>query len=277
MPAAYAHYRFACRAFAQLSSSLQEEFQDDKAFFLLAGQGPDPFFFYRPFRKNALRAIADQVHFQPGRVFFMHAKQVLAMSDASLIRQRRAYLFGFLTHFVLDATAHGFVEGYREKMGISHNKVESSFDSALLRNEKANPVQYNRARLLGVPPRAAEAVAPFFKIDAKEMGEVFDAHRAGTQWFYAPREVKERVLRFLIDLLHVPGNFEDLFLEKVETPSTHASNLTLPWLMDQALERYRMLSENLSYYLEGEMPLDPFFDRTFEADEPGRTDAAPYL
>ena len=65
MPAAYAHYTFGKKVFLALPEGIRQAVAaspQTKRLFALGLQGPDPFFFYRPFYPNRVLGLAGKIH-----------------------------------------------------------------------------------------------------------------------------------------------------------------------------------------------------------------------
>lgn len=72
------------------------------------------------------------MHERPAEEFFHRGADVVrGMEDDNVKRQGVAYLLGFLCHFVLDSTCHGYIEKKIHVSGLSHTEIEVEFDRAL--------------------------------------------------------------------------------------------------------------------------------------------------
>ena len=69
------------------------------------------------------------MHGRPARDFFVPARRVAAES-ADLVGAR-AYLFGFLCHFSLDAACHSYIENKIRLSGVPHTVTEKQAAKAL--------------------------------------------------------------------------------------------------------------------------------------------------
>lgn len=271
MPTTYTHYQFGDRVYPQLPEALKQAVLSHRALFDIGVHGPDPLFYYKPLQKNAIRAQGNTLHFQPAREFFTRAKYIVQHTDDPAVQEKqKAYLIGFLTHFVLDTTCHTFVEWHVLKGGVSHNKIEAEYDASLLRRAGKNPEKVDRSRLVQPSEEAARVIGPFFGLDPKSMHDVLKSQVRGLRMFYSPHGIKRALIRTATRAIAMPGDFGDLFMEEKEDLRCHASNVRLDELLKDAEARFSALWPNFIAFLEDKADLDPFFDRHFEAV---RTDA----
>ena len=173
MPAVYAHKRFGERIFEFLPANLKEAFTPYKDCFLLGLEGPDLFFYHRPFKPNETRKRALQLHLNSAKSFFVSAAnkinaQKVDNPEATAIA---AYTAGFICHFTLDNACHPRVYDL-EDTGVSHGRIESEFDKYILRKEGKQVFGKNPAKHFKANKETVQAAAKI--LDAKEE----EIHRA---------------------------------------------------------------------------------------------------
>ena len=143
MPALITHRLFGEEALEKLPDGIVSS-EDERIAFLIANQGPDPFFF-------RVRTLELGTCMELGRR--MHRCRITRQFDAlrdgvSHLQKReaslgRAFVLGLLSHYVLDRTAHPFV--YAQQWGIQkadeslaeagsqvHAVIESDLDVLML-------------------------------------------------------------------------------------------------------------------------------------------------
>ena len=143
MPALITHHLFGEESIERLPEGIISS-ADERAAFLLANQGPDPFFFrVRTPNMATCMELARRMH--RARM----TRQFTALRDgAEHLPQRdaaigRAFVLGLLSHYVLDRNAHPFV--YAQQWGIQaadsdlkdagsavHAVIESDLDVLML-------------------------------------------------------------------------------------------------------------------------------------------------
>lgn len=166
MPALITHRLFGEESIDRLPEGLVSSEEERRAF-LIANQGPDPFFFH-------VRSTQPRICLEFGQV--MHrsrmTRQFQALRDGvEHLQQRdarigRAFALGMLSHYVLDRTAHPFV--YAQQWGIQrvdatlahaggqvHAVIETDLDILMLqrKHDGATVAAYPSARVLETSPQ----------------------------------------------------------------------------------------------------------------------------
>lgn len=77
MPAFYAHKRFGAQIAGKIPESLESIIRTNYTAYAIGLQGPDIFFYYRPFYINKIIKTGVGLHHAPAREFFEHALTVL--------------------------------------------------------------------------------------------------------------------------------------------------------------------------------------------------------
>lgn len=126
MPASFAHYRFGKHILPSLPADVRQCIQRFRRMYDMGLQGPDIFFYYNPFLKNAIGDLSGHFHAQTGAVFFP-AVCPQANSEAA-----KAYLYGLLAHYCLDSVSHPFVQQKVAQGEASHAGLEAEFDRYLM-------------------------------------------------------------------------------------------------------------------------------------------------
>ncbi len=124
MPASYAHYRFGKQVLPELPGDVRQEIQRFRRMYDMGLNGPDILFFCNPLMKNAVSDLCGQYHAQSGADFFTQAC-AQAGSEAG-----RAYLYGLLAHYCLDAACRPFLQ--QKAASSSTAALEAEFDRYLM-------------------------------------------------------------------------------------------------------------------------------------------------
>lgn len=120
MPATYAHYVFGKKVYAKLSKEEKEDIRKGKDAFLLGLHGPDLLFYYYPIGKNRINQQGVHMHKEIAADFFNRGRlSYHKQRDQAL----RAYLYGFLCHFILDSECHPYVNYYMEEQELGHLEI----------------------------------------------------------------------------------------------------------------------------------------------------------
>lgn len=290
MPTTYTHYYFARECRKCLPADTARLVERERPIFDIGAQGPDIFFYYKPLIKNTITARGLHIHFHPAADFFVNCNKVLQTFDVPFVPEKGktagakkektyilgsnkpkqeamfAYILGFLSHFVLDATCHSYVEKKKDVSRITHNHVEAAYDAFLMRRDGIRPSQFDRSFLVSPVARDAHLIACFHGIHYEIMLDILRSTKKYLHLFYSPRGWKAGTLRALSGAATPLRVYADLYVKDEEEPSCADSNLRLDKLKARALSRYEALVHNLTAFFAGAEELHPFFRHNFEAD-----------
>ena len=120
-----------------------------------------------------------------------------------------------------------------------------------------------------VPSEAnARVIAPFFAgVSEKQVEKALRSMLFYNELLRAPHQPKRGFVRLC---LRLTGNFKEMhgmMIAKQPIPACQDSDLRLAKLMDKAVGRCVLLSENVAAYLKGEEELLPEFNKTFGPPE----------
>ena len=207
MPYNFTHALAGLTALQHSSEAVQSLVRRYPGEFRIGTMGPDPYFgdgMPKPlFQKSGL-ILAEKLHVLDGRAL-LAAMLPLADSDA-----KRAYVLGFLCHFLLDTIAHPYIEA--RFAGGAHTPSEIQSDLMMT----------DRIAFPGVPekPRKFYRTAHLRELDllhAQLSSQLFSLQTSGTfargfhKWIlvntisYDPNNRKFRFFSGIERLLHLPG------------------------------------------------------------------------
>lgn len=264
MPTTYAHYKFGEELKKNASPGVLTPIRKYPELFQIGLHGPDILFYYKILSKNKINKIGSHMHTLPGRDFFEKAAMVIkrkGFDEAYL-----SYTLGFLCHFVLDVTCHGYVN-QKVKEGIGdHLEIEAELDRELLLRDGKNPETSILTEHLKADPKNAKVICDFFEEVSEE--EI-------------RRSIKEMI--FLLNLL-VPGGktkrklldislkmagkyeaYQGLIIRKEGRKECEEAVLHLLHLFEEAKERIFRLSEEYIEYLYGKKELDSVYELNFDS------------
>lgn len=147
MPALMTHHLFGEESIELLPPAIIQS-EDDRLAFLLANQGPDPFFFHvrTPAVKTCVK-LAQVMHRSRMTRQFESLRAGVTRLQRADAGTGRAFVLGLLSHYVLDRNAHPFV--YAQQWGIMeqdsalegaggkvHAVIESDLDLLMLQRKR---------------------------------------------------------------------------------------------------------------------------------------------
>lgn len=251
MPNIWTHIYFGEMLLEKGKIPLSEE---EKPFFRLGTQGPDPFFYHNfwPWLAKPVREVGERIHHEECGPFLMgmirHGKK--HRYDDKL----RAYILGFITHHLLDRTAHPYIIYRSGNEGNRHSKLEIIIDTLLMKERRGfetwkRPVyrEINIGKRL-YPPIAA-MLSSLIASTFPETAEKMPPHYVEDSYRHMIRAWK---------ILHDPSGIKHLLLKEWVAPFSHGQieqdrdylNLSrTPWVhpADQAeksdLTFYDLLSQ----------------------------------
>jgi hypothetical protein len=130
MPDTITHILFGEEALKRLPRDI-----DIRAFYL-GCIGPDPMYYYSILplagSRNVIRT-ASAIHGSRGAVFIGKGREyIYGQSDPVLRSMLNSYLLGFLSHYMLDSSAHPYVNLVSERYANGHKRFEMNIDTLLL-------------------------------------------------------------------------------------------------------------------------------------------------
>lgn len=125
MPACMAHYQFGQDVLSLLGRDVKSFALTHKKEFDIGLQGPDIFFYYKPYQENKINAYGRALHSAPAiRMFAPIIKKV--STGASL-----SYLMGLICHYTLDSCCHPYINS-RNRSIAHHMFMEAAYDRHII-------------------------------------------------------------------------------------------------------------------------------------------------
>ena len=258
MPTTYMHWRFGQECIGVLPDELKRIVNDHRDLYDIGVHGPD-IFFYDLLHKD-VSSYAATSHETAAREFFANACRVYA--EHSEKEEMMAYLLGFLSHFALDSSCHGYIERKAEVSGISHNSIEAEYDAHMMRLDGREVNLVDRVESLKPSRHNAEIISYFFPFDAKTIYRMTKGQKILLGSLNCVSDFKYRFVSWLFLKLD-KKDYRDLLIPREETEGCRDSNLRLDKLRKVALKRFPELLENLINCLNDEDELDKYFNHDF--------------
>ena len=262
MPSTYAHYRLGKEVRKELDETEKNIVEAYPELFLIGLHGPDILFYYHPLTDNRVNRIGYKIHARPGREFFESALQVVRRNSGKNVYL--AYLYGFLCHFALDETCHGYIDEKIAASGISHTEIEAEFDRMLMAVDGFDPVRHRLTGHIVPSMENTKVIQAFFEgADSRQVQKALKGMIFYNNLLVAPSKGK----RFLINaLLKVTGNYREmhgLMINYEANPKCDDSTRNLYALYQEAKNLAVSLIHEYREYLEGQADFNPIYDYTF--------------
>ena len=263
MPAFYAHDRFGRKVFARLDGEIRQTIEQHSSQFRIGLQGPDLFFFYRPWKANRVSRYGNHLHEISAAPFFRHAAGVVRKKGRT--GPEYAYLLGFVCHFILDGECHPFVDAYIRRSGVQHLEIEEEFEKLLLRMDGKDPFAYPLAELIPADPETAEAVAPFYAhMEPETVLRALKDMRLVKRFFTAPGRLKHDAINTGLKVTGKYPYMKGLMNQHRDNLRCRRSNRELLRRFDGAVDLAVKMIGSLDETIRTGKELEKRFDRTFE-------------
>ena len=249
MPATYAHYKFGKEVYRALPQELRQIIKENRAAYLIGLHGPDLLFYYHPCCKNRINQLGVKMHRQLASDFFNHARIVYQEKPSYVLL---SYLCGFLCHFMLDSTCHGYVGRFEKQTGISHAEIETELDRYLMIETGKEPRVYLPASVLDDSEENCRVIARMFpSVTPKQIHRALEGQKLYDRLLTCKNPMKEKVV---LGGMHVLGCYDILegqVMRKKANPACRESTTRLMELYQKALDETPAILENLYQCLYG--------------------------
>ena len=266
MPSTYAHYRMGQEVIKQVSSPARDIIMKHKQLYDIGLHGPDILFYYHPLVTNPVNAIGYGLHERSGKYFFGKAAEII--ETASDKEAALAYIYGFICHFALDSTCHGYIDEKIAQSGVSHTEIEVEFDRSLMIEDGKDPVRQDLTKHIVPSMENASVIAPFFQgAEPKQVKKALKGMIQNNHLLLAPSRLK-RVLIYAI--LRLSGNYKEmhgLLVNFEANPACEDSTAKLHQLYAVAKSRAVMLIDAYGKYMAKEEALNVLYNYTFSGKE----------
>ncbi len=251
MPSDYTHFYFGHKAIDYLPETLAVAVREHLQFFDIGLQGPDILFFYEPLHKCPVNQLGFSMHGASAKDFFYPARTILNTFSGDEKSSALAYLAGFLCHYTLDVTCHGYIEKKLTVSGLTHSQLEKEFDRYLMVKENGAVSKVKTSTNIIPSKKNAAVISAFFpNVTAKDIQKTLKS------MVFITNLLSGRGLRrpFVTAGLKISGQYRKLFdmLIPKDTPvGSEDSNLRLEKLLEKALGTYSEYALEYEAFLNG--------------------------
>lgn len=126
MPACIAHYQFGQDVLRRLDADIRSSVLSFKREFDSGLQGPDIFYFFKPYHPTEIRTYGVARHNEPA--YWMFAPILEKVHEKAAL----SYLIGLICHYELDRHCHSYAF-MQSHAGYEHQRMESAFDRYIMR------------------------------------------------------------------------------------------------------------------------------------------------
>lgn len=257
MPAIFTHHQFGEQVVTQLDDNLKDIIEAYDKEFMIGLQGPDIFFFYRPWKENAITAYGHHLHKNTARAMFEQGMEHERNSAAYV------YMLGVVCHFALDSICHPFVNEYAQSNGISHTEVESEFEKMLLRRNGKNPFTFRMDLLIPTGTTVAESIYQFYRVfDTQKIQYALRWMQNFRRLFTEPSAIRQHIISLVLKIAGF-GKYQSQILQLKDNPKCAKSNAMLYQLYLDAIGYAVSLLQELDYSKQNNITLSEKWDKSF--------------
>lgn len=263
MPALYAHDRFGRKVFEQLNHELHDIIAKHYTQFQIGLQGPDIFFFYKPYSSNRVNRYGTHLHEISALPFLTHAKDIIQKKGCD--SSEYAYLLGYICHFTLDSECHSYINHMAKQTGISHLEIESEFEKYLLHMDHKNPLSCPIWKLIPTDDHTAVSIYSFYETINPGIVKTSLQYYKIIKWFFtAPSSLHQHFILFLLRIIGKHDAYQGLLHHREDNPACTESNIELSNRFSKAIPVALELLSDYHQTLHNGKHLNVRFDRTFE-------------
>lgn len=257
MPSCYAHYRFGQLVLPRISGEAGKAIRHFPQLFNVGLHGSDIFLYYNPVFHTKAGALASHFHQQSGQEFFDNAVKLLRKDSSE---GGTAYLYGVLCHYALDSSCHPIVNNAVAEGKCGHIELETEFDRFLLANDgKLPPHTQDCSTHLRLTSGEQVTAAQFYPpASPYAVGRGVRNMRLVTHALASPN--RQRLNR----LFRIAGEHASqmVMLSHVNQKCAPLNEVLMEHF-DMALDRFPLLSEQLSAALKDGLPLGTDYAPSF--------------
>lgn len=269
MPSTYAHYRFGRDVWKHLPEEFRKDLSEYQNLYKIGLHGPDIFFYYHAYIPNKVTRTGYQLHDRKARGFFLASLQLIRHSQTPCNSlAMRAYIYGFICHFVLDSECHPYVAEHMKNTGISHMETEVEFDRMLMVNDKIDPVRHRLTGHIQISPSVADTIHRFFpQLSDRKICRSLKSMKLYDALFLAPGPCKRHLILFVLKLIKRYDELHGMLVNLTPNPACSVSNQELLRRYHSSIDTAVELIMNF-HECESDIgsALSPRFNRTFEAE-----------
>ncbi|MCR5293557.1 MAG: hypothetical protein K6E30_00060 [Lachnospiraceae bacterium] len=263
MPTTYTHDRFGKDVLRHLPEEYRMKTEAECNLYWIGLQGPDIFFYYNPVFGGKLNRLGTRIHQQPGRCFFERASKVLSENEDPL---HRAYVYGSICHFTLDAICHNFIFRHEMESGLPHAEIEGQFDRCLLVMDGKNPISENLAADVHPTRKYAEVIAAFYPgVTVSGIYRTLKQFVKVNRLLICRTAFKRNLLYGAMKAAGVYKKFQGHVISREPNPRAELANDRLMELYGIAIPKAAQLIAEFDDNAAGKRSWDSLYDLTYES------------
>jgi hypothetical protein len=266
MPTTYAHYKFGKDVTNALPRPLQTAIQNNREMFEIGLHGPDILFYYDILAENPIGELGVHLHQQNADRFFQRAARIILQSENPAAA--RAYIYGFICHYILDSECHKYIEKMSHVSGLSHHEIEMEFDRYLLTEGHINPLTFVGAKNIQATRENARLIAPFFDdLSEAQVLKSLQHMKRCHKWMQVPTAKRRQLLTTAMKVMRCYDSKSGMIMSEEANPRCQEYCLLLKKLFAGAVPLAVGMIVKYQKVLFQDAPLPERFEQRFDAGE----------
>lgn len=242
MPAGYTHYTFGQLVFNQLSLDKQKIISEHLDLYNIGIHGPDILFYYDALHSNKISQLGSIMHREEAYSFFLNAKDIIKEShdkEASLV-----YVYGFITHFILDHACHYYVNEVEKSLNLTHTEIESELDREILARKGLDPLRTSLTSHIHFNHYITQIIAPFFNLNEKDIYKALKDLLFYLGFIKAPGHLKRNFVYLMMKIGGIYDSHKGLLINYEANPITkECTNVLLSKMEDAVITAVQLIEE----------------------------------
>lgn len=266
MPAIYAHETFGLNALNLLDNETKEIISNNFTQYKLGLQGPDLFFYYRPYLRCSINKLAFILHNNPVNDFLQKASTLI--KNKGIESKEFAYILGFICHFTLDSTCHPYITKEVDELKFNHIEMEGEFDKFLLKKDNIEPLSFPAHNMVPYDSLSIDTINNVYNsytsIPKSALNKTLRSFKFYKKILVAPNDLKRNTMNFLMKMTGQYDLIQGHLFKPHENPKSYETNPKLLSLYENATPLASELMKNYTSFIKKETYLSDKFNRNLK-------------
>lgn len=260
----YAHYRFGKDVLKLLPADVKKDIRSYPDLYKIGLHGPDILFYYKPLIKNDVSALGHEMHEAPAMDFFAPALEKIRNDPED--HGERAYVYGFICHFILDSCCHGYIAEKIRESGVSHTRIEAEFESMLMRKDGIDPTSHHLTCHIHPTEHNAAVIARLIPyVSSEEVLKALRSTKFYSSLILVPGNIKRYIVTTVIKLIGASDSLGGMIIGRKPDPRCADSNKRLYGMYNDAIKEAAEYILQFKDLIENGGSLPDRYLRNFEA------------
>lgn len=259
MPSLYAHYYFGKKCIEKLPNDYKDLILNNISYFYYGTQTPNIFYYSNIFNKRN----EYEYHNVPMNILIKGFKENI--SNINNRDKYIAFIYGYISHFLLDSYCHTYIDIVSKTYLISHYELESTFDRYLLLKNKETKILINK---ILVKNNDIVKIISMFLNNKKEnvIKDSIENFKTINYLLYSNNHIVKKLIKILFKIIN-KGEYINLQIPDTINKNYLAYMLRLDKYLEISTYHYLKLINNFMNYLMNDEPLLDYYNKDLREDK----------